>query len=427
MMKSKLTSIRLVATILIAGAVFLFSCNNAQKGKGKDGKDATTSSKDSGKTGSGDSASGKDSSNSSTSVKEKGEPPVMKERMFNDVARLLAGLPQEKGSSLDSLEKTAAWKSHAANFNRSWASISKKRLDPMANWAAKELKEINSNGNDMFYPFSGPDFMNMYTFFPEAKTYTMLALEPAGFLPNANKFSEEGMNVYLNSVQKDLKDIFTLSFFITKNMHKDLVHSTVNGALPLISIFIVRKGNKILNIERVRINQDGKVVSMPNDTTVRAVNSGVKITFQPNGKNETRTVYYFSTDISDVGLEKNPGMSKYLSAMGPQNSYLKSASYLLHYDHFSKFRNLLLDKSDHLLQDDAGVAYRFFKKDIWDVQLYGKWVKPIPLFHKMEQPDLKEAYQKDSANVRPIPFSIGYNFSSKDSPILLLANKKGKK
>jgi hypothetical protein len=42
----------------------------------------------------------------------------------------------------------------------------------------------------------------------------------------------------------------------------------------------------------------------------------------------------------------------------------------------------------------------------------------------MEQPDLKEAYLRDSAKVRPIPFSIGYNFSSKDSPILLLANKK---
>jgi hypothetical protein len=267
----------------------------------------------------------------------------------------------------------------------------------------------------------------MFTFFPEAKTYRMLALEPAGFLPNVDKFNEEELNIYLNSVQKDLKDIFILSFFITKNMHKDLVHGTVNGALPLISIFIVRTGNTILNIERIRIDKDGKIVAMPNDSTVKAINAGVRITFKPKDKEETRTVYYFSADISDVGLDKNPGLNKYLSDLGPQNSYLKSASYLLHYDHFSKFRNLLLDKSDHLLQDDAGVAYRFFKKDIWDIQLYGKWVKPIPLFHKMEQLDLKEAYQKDSSNVRPIPFSIGYNFSSKDSPILILANKKKKK
>ncbi len=423
-MKIRITS---VLTLLLAATLFLFSCNGGNKGKSNENEKGTSTEKGAGADSSTKSGSAKDTNTVSKGTNAGTEAPVMKERMFNDVARLLAGLPQEKGSKLDSLEKTPTWKSHAANFNRTWASITKKRLGPMANWASKELKDINADGDEMFYPFSGPDFMNMFTFFPEAKTYRMLALEPAGFLPNVDKFNEEELNIYLNSVQKDLKDIFILSFFITKNMHKDLVHGTVNGALPLISIFIVRTGNTILNIERIRIDKDGKIVAMPNDSTVKAINAGVRITFKPKDKEETRTVYYFSADISDVGLDKNPGLNKYLSDLGPQNSYLKSASYLLHYDHFSKFRNLLLDKSDHLLQDDAGVAYRFFKKDIWDIQLYGKWVKPIPLFHKMEQLDLKEAYQKDSSNVRPIPFSIGYNFSSKDSPILILANKKKKK
>ena len=423
-MKIRITS---VLVLLMAGTVFLFSCNGSGKGSKNDkGKDSTSEKGGSKDTTAGGTSSS-DTSGGKNAVKGTTEAPVMKDRMYNDVARLLAGLPQEKGSSLDSFEKTPGWKSHAANFNRSWASITKKRLGPMATWGSKELSDINADGNDMFYPFSGPDFMNAYTFFPDAKTYRMLALEPAGFLPNVDKFSKEELNIYLNSVQKDLNDIFVLSFFITKAMHKDLVHGTVNGALPLISIFIVRTGNTILNIERIRIDKDGKIVSMPNDSTVKALNAGVKITFKPKDKEEARTIYYFSSDISDAGLEKNPGMSTYLNNLGPQNSYLKSASYLLHYDHFSKFRNLMLDKSDHILQDDAGIAYRFFKKDIWDIQLYGKWVKPIPLFHKMEQPDLKEAYHTDSANVRPIPFSIGYNFSSKDTPVLILANKKKKK
>lgn len=426
-MNNRHTSGKYLMILGLCGALILSSCNGTgNKSNTKENSTGASTSKDSSTEDStSKGASGTDTS-SAKKKEGKSKAPVQKDRIYNDVARLLAGLPQEEGSSLDSLQKTEAWKSHADNFNKTWSSISRRRLTPMATWAKRELKDINANGNDMFYPFSGPDFMNAFTFFPDAKTYTMLALEPAGFLPGTEKFNEEALNTYLESVQKALKDIFILSFFVTKNMHKDLIHNRVNGALPLISIFIVRTGNKILNIERIRINQEGKIVPMSNDTNARAANAGVRITFQPKESDEVRTVYYFSTDISDVGLSKNPGMVKYVEAMSPQNSYLKSASYLLHYDHFAHFRNLLLDKSDHILEDDAGIAYRFFKKDIWDIQLYGKWVKPIPLFRKMEQADLKDAYQKDSAKVRPIPFSIGYNFSSKDSPILILANKKKK-
>jgi hypothetical protein len=414
------------AHFLAACILFITACNGTEKSKKTTESSSTTVTvKDSS---GGDTINGgknpADTTSSRTRSKENSAASVKKDRTYNDIARLLAGLPQEDGSTLDSLQKTPTWESHADNFNKTWASISRRRLMPMANWSSKELKDINANGNDMFYPFSGPDFMNMYTFFPDAKTYTMLALEKPGFLPHADKFKEEELNTYLESVQKSLKDIFILSFFVTKNMQKDLVKNKVNGALPLISIFIVRTGNTILNIERVRIAADGKVVTMSNDSNIRAINTGARITFKPKDGDDVRTVYYFSSDISDDGLSRNPGMVKYLADMGHVNSYLKSASYLLHYDHFSKFRDALLDKSDHVLQDDAGVAYRYFKKDIWDIQLYGKWVKPIPLFHKMEQPDLKEAYLRDSAKVRPIPFSIGYNFSSKDSPILLLANKK---
>ncbi len=351
------------------------------------------------------------------------EDMIVKNRHYNDVARLIAGLPQEKGSDLDSMQNWPEFKRNAAHFSMSWGSVKKKRLDPMRKWGATELTEINSAGKDIFYPFCGADFMSVYSLFPNAKTYTMLALERPGALPLAEKFDHKELEEYLSSVKNSLVDIFIRSFFVTRNMDSDLRRNKVNGTLPLISFFMVRTGNTILNVERVRINSEGKIVPLTTDTAVKAINRGVKVTFRPKDSKEIKTLYYFSVDLVDDAMKSNTGLVTYLNDMPACDSYLKSASYLLHLGNFTRIRNVILGKSDHVLQDDSGIPYSYYIKKGFNVTLYGGYEKPINLFKHKFQKDLREQYVNDSANVKPLPFISGYHWGTKN-PNLQLASKQ---
>ena len=97
---------------------------------------------------------------------------------------------------------------------------------------------------------------------------------------------------------------------------------------------------------------------------------------------------------------------------------VKSASYLMHEADFSYVRNAVLSKSKAILQDDSGISYKFFDKTKWDIQLYGVYNGPIPLFAKRYEKDLKEAFTK--GNVKPITFQYGYGSHC----ALLIARKK---
>ncbi len=72
-----------------------------------------------------------------------------------------------------------------------------------------------------------------------------------------------------------------------------------------------------------------------------------------------------------------------------------------------------------VLQDDSGIAYKFFKKEAWDITLYGTYEKPINLFKDFYEPDLFEAFKKDA---KPLNYRIGYSTKS----ALILARKKQK-
>jgi len=95
---------------------------------------------------------------------------------------------------------------------------------------------------------------------------------------------------------------------------------------------------------------------------------------------------------------------------------------LMHYREFSRVRDLVLDRSRFILQDDTGIPYRHFSPDEWDIRLYGDYVDPISDFSGVGQPDLKAAYA-DPAAVKPLPFRLGYHWGSNKGSLLYLVKK----
>jgi hypothetical protein len=128
---------------------------------------------------------------------------------------------------------------------------------------------------------------------------------------------------------------------------------------------------------------------------------------------------YFSLNAADGGLKSNKGFMAYLKAMGTVNTYLKGASYLMHKDYFSMIRKVILAQSQHVIQDDSGIAFHYFLDDAnkWNYSFFGQYLKPIPMFAQFYQKDLDSLYKQQGA--KPIGFGIGYNFKDKNSNFMI--------
>jgi hypothetical protein len=121
---------------------------------------------------------------------------------------------------------------------------------------------------------------------------------------------------------------------------------------------------------------------------------------------------YFSVDASNTGIARYPQFRDYLRRLAPTTTLIKSASYLLHVSEFKRLRNVLLDVSGFLVQDDTGVPYAMLAKRGWQLTVYGRYEVPIPPFERHYQPDLAEAFV--ATNPQPLSFRFGYRRSSRD-------------
>ena len=86
---------------------------------------------------------------------------------------------------------------------------------------------------------------------------------------------------------------------------------------------------------------------------------------------------------------------------------------------YSTIRDLLLEKSKNIIEDDSGIPYSFFDQNQWKINLYGSYSKPIDVFSSFIQEDYKDAFKLKS---EPINFRFGYSYPSN----ILVARKKAK-
>lgn len=344
----------------------------------------------------------------------------------NGVARFMAGMdPQEQG--FESFLSTPAWIDHQVFFEKNWASLATKRLNPADVWRETNVKPDTSL-TTLFYPFSGPDFLNAYLFFPDCDTYVFYSLEAPGSSPSVNDLSLSEGGALLSDIQDAMGDIFLRQYFITKRMLKELRTPVLRGNAPLILVFMARMKLEVIAVQNVRLGSDGEV-QVSSFTAVGALSKrapknpvpGVRITFRkPEGR--TQTLFYFSIDVSNKGMGFHPEFLNYLKNCGEGITFLKSASYLLHGSNFSKIRESILNSTRYLLQDDSGLPYRYFGKEGWEVLLYGSYTNAIKDFNGTIQKDLDDAYKVNQPH--PLPFKFGYHWYDKHSNIQIGIRKK---
>ena len=88
-------------------------------------------------------------------------------------------------------------------------------------------------------------------------------------------------------------------------------------------------------------------------------------------------------------------------------------------------KDMILKKSNWLVQDDTGMPYKFLKEtNTWDIKLYGQYARPVSDFKWLtKQQPLEDAFKKDSANVGKLPFHLGYHWGSKKDVIIYATRK----
>jgi hypothetical protein len=338
----------------------------------------------------------------------------------DEIASFISGTPYGNSECLSRYDSVIKWTSYAKELDKMFAAANSLRLEKMKTWAATELKKENST-TTVFYPFSGPDFLNAHIFYPNADQYIMIAQEPIGHLPDICSMHPDSVKSYLSSINNSMKDIFKRSYFITSKMNDDLKKTKVNGTVPLLALFIKRTGHQIVSIQRVAVDSGGSLQILDSLKNKNKIVQGVRIDIRSAPDKKVQSVFYFRTDISDKGLEKNPGFKSWMSKLPQSNSYLKAASYLMHFDEFKEIRSIIFDISLTILQDDSGIAYKYFDNSKWNINLYGVYVKPKDEFKYIDEPDLAKAYQK--ANTKPLSYSVGYNWRTGKSNLLYAVKK----
>ena len=327
----------------------------------------------------------------------------------NDTARFLAGMPPSAESPLTPLTRDPAWQHHARFLDSAFAQLEQRQLSKIRSWADANLAAPQPT---MFYMFSGPDFLYANAFYSKATTYVLSALEPPGSVPDLTKLPPGGLGAALNNVEHSMGSILNFSFFITKLMKLDLRAGQLNGTLPILYVFLARSGKTIRNVSPVALDGKGAAY-FANENAGRNATHGVRIVFA-GGDGEQKTLYYFSTDLSNSGV-KSSGFLKFCETLAPGNSLLKSASYLLYAENFSTVRDFILANSATIIQDDSGIPLEDYNPRKWRFFPFGRYAGPIAEFPGRYQPAYAELFRRS----QPMDFGIGYRWRSYESNLLL--------
>jgi len=338
--------------------------------------------------------------------------------LLDFTGRYLAGLSQSESNFFAGMEDDKYWQEYRLMMDSSWARMTRDRLSKMQDWEESHLRNQINDTLTVFYPFSGPDFVHAQQIFPNTKKFVLAALEPIVELPRIDTMTVRERDEFLDTLASSLRDIFQKSYFITTHMKKDF--KKVKGVLPLLYVFMERSGYELLDTKFIYIDSLGTEQEVEASKQHWNKTPGVKIGFRERTTKEIKTLYYFSISISNQGLKERPEFDLFMKNLGPVNTFVKSASYLMHVPYFTDIKKMIFAQSQCIFQDDTGIPYRDFKKNKdWSVTLYGEYVKPVKDFSDEKfQPDLDSAYK--TGKKEPLPFSLGYHWGTDKQNYMLL-------
>ena len=340
-------------------------------------------------------------------------------RRATATAQILAGItPNPLEPALKRFVESDTFREHQQWMTSSWNQV-RGRIKTMETWRSHEVKIAGAQKKTLLYPFSGPDFLNAYTLFPDHGRYVFFSLERPGTIPDLESVTPVQFTQLLQDVRSAFRDIFERNYFITSYMTKQLTTPWIRGAVPVMATMMALMNRRIVRIEPLDLFPElTEAYDLPDAKRPRVLMRAVRIEFANPGAPGTQQLYYVALDATDKALEFYPEFLNWAGQHKPATVLIKSASYLLHDQQFSKTREMLLDAGDVVVQDDTGIPYRFISQTPWQVKLYGRYNRPVRPMRYGYQKDLEAAYSSRQEQV-PLPFPFGYHWRGQQSGLIV--------
>lgn len=323
---------------------------------------------------------------------------------FDCAALQLAGL-----YAPEKFRKKKSFHDYVKFINKEWNRLESESLSLIEGWSRENISSNIGEPEYIFYPFGGPDIAYAFRFFPQAKDYVLVGLEPIGCF-SAIKKNLEKLDI-IDPLKTALTSYLRSGFFITSEMSTQLSHKGLRGTLYMLMLQLSKLGFEIHNIEDLSIDKNGQEVARDKNMA-----DCVKISCVKKGETTMRHVYYVRLDLGNGSfcLENLFNFVRKSSF----TTFIKSASYALHDRSLSKFKKFILDNTTSILQDDTGVPFTDFGKN-WKKYAFGTYTEPtLPIFRGYKQPSLVDFFKSNSPV--SIPFKIGYGYNQ-GRPNLLIA------
>ncbi|MBN2080095.1 MAG: hypothetical protein JW838_14095 [Spirochaetes bacterium] len=343
---------------------------------------------------------------------------------WNDVARYLAGLEPGAGSPLSARTADPRFREHARFMDDLWEKIEEGTVVKIRAWRDDTL--LREKISTAIYPLSGADFINLYSLYPKASRYLMIALEPPGDATQLLDCESERLIQGLAPLRRGIYLYGVNNYFQSKVMYREMNNALLPGTAPVLLIFMARLGLTVTGVENVTLAPSGRLASRAVQHTGEENEEiqGVRIRFTGKGFRRSGELIYLSMRLRGDSADPSTPEGKFLRSMKGAGTLLKSAVYLLQDDRYGAFRDFLLSRSRLIVQDDSGIAYGAFGSK-WEIDLYGTYRPAYGLkgCYVRYQRDLDEAYRKES---RPLPFKFGYGILvGPNQSNLMIARKKG--
>ena len=251
-------------------------------------------------------------------------------RRATATAQILAGItPNPPEPALQRLVETDAFKEHQQWMTSNWAQV-RNRIQTMETWRSHEIKIAGTPKKTLLYPFSGPDFLNAYTFFPEHGRYVFFSLERPGTLPDLESVTPAQFAKLLQDVRSAFRDIFERNYFITSYMTKQLTTPWIRGTVPVMATMMALMNRRIIRIEPLDLFPEiTRSFDSPEAKRPPVLMRAVRIEFgSPNGSS-AQQLYYVSLDATDKALEFYPDFLNWVSQYKPATVLIKSVAVLI--------------------------------------------------------------------------------------------------
>ncbi len=346
---------------------------------------------------------------------------------WHDLACFLAGMPLPVDSRFHTLAANPEYQTHVKWMNDYWERVKKENIDLITPWRNSQMPRATAK-NPAFYPLCGGDFVNLYTFYPEARSYLMIALERAGAVPDPLKLQPQQLWQGLGSVRRVIWSIASINYFVSSAMRAEMINRYMDGTTPVLLIFAARLGLTVTNVQSIGLDASGEVLPLDEKGLLHGMQpviKGTRIMFLGKDDRAPRELLYLSMRLEADSFDKQHYQGPLLRRLTRLNTFIKSAIYLLHLPSYQHTCEMIVERSNVVVTDDSGAPYRYFNKDSWVSRLYGIYTIPPKLReipHPPRQDDLARDFETGS---HPLPFKFGYGVLRKDgrSNLMLMTRR----